>query len=76
MATIEIADETFDLLAEAARFVDMMYNRETDDFEEATPDELANAMIWQAAHDVLRKHREQDNLKIVLPADYDDNIPF
>lgn len=76
MPMIEISQDAYDLLAQAARF-EMMHNRETDDFEEATPDELANAVIWQAAQNIIRKHRDEDNLRIgALPDEIDDQIPF
>ena len=76
MPMIEISQDAYDLLAQAARF-QMMHNRQSDDIEEATPEDLANAVIWQASQDILRKHRAEDNLRIgPLPDEMDDQIPF
>lgn len=76
MPKIVIPQETYDLLQQAARF-QFMYDREIDDYNEATPDDLANAVIWQASQDIIRKHRDEDNLRIgSLPDEKDDQIPF
>ncbi len=76
MPMIEIGQETYDLLVQAAPF-QIMQDRETGEFVEALPEDLANAIIWQAAQNILRKHRDEGDSQIgPLPDEMDDNIPF
>ena len=76
MPMIEISQETYDLLKQAAPF-EFMLNTKNDEIEEAEPEALAEVILWRATQDIIRKHRDEDNLRIgALPYEMDDNIPF